>query len=212
MLIEGFPLWLAQTNGYIVASGPGAEGVIIDCPPDPAAVYERCEHWGVTPVAVLSTHGHIDHIGGISTFVQAVDPATPVHIHPSDRHMLTDAAAAAGGMAAYLEGLDLTPPEVILDLDDGEVVKGAGLQFSVLHTPGHTRGSVCFLFETADGTVLFSGDHLFAGSVGRTDMPGGSWEELMESMRRKILPLDDSIAVAPGQMGGNAHPHPLKRR
>ena len=198
MLIEGFPLWLAQTNGYIVASDPGAEAVIVDCPPDPGAVLARCRHWGVRPVAVLSTHGHIDHIGGMGTFVRSSDPSMPVHIHPADRHMLDDPIGAAGMLGQYLEGLDVTPPEVILGLDDGEVVKGAGLQFSVIHTPGHTKGSVCFLLETDDGTVLFSGDHLFRDSVGRTDLPGGSWEELMESMRAKILPLDDAVAVLPG--------------
>ena len=198
MLIEGFPLWVAQTNGYIVAAEPGAEAVIIDVPPDPAAVLARCQHWGVTPVAVLATHGHIDHVGGIGTFVRDADPAMPVHIHPGDRHMLDDPVRASGGMAAYLESLDLDPPEVISGLDDGDIVKGAGLQFTVIHTPGHTKGSVCFLLETIDGTVLFSGDHLFRDSVGRTDLPGGSWEELMESMRSKILPLDDAIAVLPG--------------
>lgn len=198
MLIEGFPLWLAQTNGYIVANEPGAEAVIIDCPPDPAALLARCRHWEVRPVAVLATHGHIDHVGGMGDFVRASDPATPVHIHPADRHMIDDPVSAAGGLASYLEGIDVTPPDLILDLDDGEVVKGAGLQFRVLHTPGHTKGSLCLLLETDDGTVLFSGDHLFAGSVGRTDLPGGSWEELMESMRAKILPLDDAICVAPG--------------
>lgn len=198
MLIEGFPLWLAQTNGYIVAADPGEEAVIIDCPPDPAAVLARCEHWGVRPVAVFSTHGHIDHIGGIATFVRAVDPATAVHIHPRDRHMLVDPMGASGGLGQHMQGLDLSPPEVVLDLEDGDIVKGAGMRFTVLHTPGHTKGSVCFLLETDDGTVLFSGDHLFAGSVGRTDLPGGNWEELMESMRAKILPLDDAIAVLPG--------------
>jgi glyoxylase-like metal-dependent hydrolase (beta-lactamase superfamily II) len=112
--------------------------------------------------------------------------------------MIDDPIGASGGLGQYLEGLDVSPPEMILDLADGDVVKGAGLRFDVLHTPGHTKGSVCFLLETEDGTVLFSGDHLFAGSVGRTDLPGGSWEELMESMRAKILPLSDSIAVCPG--------------
>ena len=134
----------------------------------------------------------------MGTFVRTYEPTMPMHLHPANRHMLDDPIGAESMLGQYLEGLDVTPPEVILGLDDGEVVKGAGLQFSVIHTPGHTKGSVCFLFDTDEGTVLFSGDHLFRDSVGRTDLPGGSWEELMESMRAKILPLDDAVAVLPG--------------
>jgi glyoxylase-like metal-dependent hydrolase (beta-lactamase superfamily II) len=97
------------------------------------------------------------------------------------------------------EGVDLRPPELIYGLDDGEKVKGAGMVFTAIHTPGHTQGSVCFQLDL-DGAppILFSGDHLFAGSIGRTDMPGGSFEQLMESMAAKILPMADETAVLPG--------------
>src|SRR5207245_6640024 len=81
----------------------------------------------------------------------------------------------------------------------GQKVSGAGMPFPAIHTPGHTKGSVCFLMEVeGEGTLLFSGDHLFAGSIGRTDLPGGSYEELMASMAEKILPLDDDVQVLPG--------------
>ncbi|MBA2624366.1 MAG: MBL fold metallo-hydrolase, partial [Acidimicrobiia bacterium] len=126
-------------------------------------------------------------------------PSAPVHIHDDDRHMLLDPLGSGGMLARYLDGLDLRPPEVLLGLDDGEVVTGAGMRFEVLHTPGHTRGSVCLRLDVeGQPPLLFSGDHLFAGSIGRTDLPGGSFEQLMASMADKILPLDDDLAVLPG--------------
>ena len=140
-------------------------------------------------------------MGGVSEVVQAQDEAVAVHIHDADRHMLLDPVGTSGGFGQFLEaeGLDLRPPELVLGLDDGEKVSGAGMTFTAVHTPGHTKGSVCFLLEVeGEGTVLFSGDHLFAGSIGRTDLPGGSYEELMVSMAEKILPLDDDVQVLPG--------------
>jgi glyoxylase-like metal-dependent hydrolase (beta-lactamase superfamily II) len=202
MLIEGLPLWLAETNAWIVsASGPGGECVLIDAPPDPDAIVERLAHHGLRLVALLSTHGHVDHVGGIGTVVRAQEHDVPVHIHDDDRHMLLDPVGTSGAFGGYLTsaGLDVRPPELIYGLDDGQQVSGAGMTFTAIHTPGHTRGSVCFLLEI-EGTapVLFSGDHLFAGSIGRTDMPGGSYEALMASMESKILPMDDAVNVLPG--------------
>jgi glyoxylase-like metal-dependent hydrolase (beta-lactamase superfamily II) len=202
MLIEGLPLWLAETNAWIVApSGPGGECVLIDCPPDPDAIIGRLAHHGLRCVALLSTHGHVDHVGGISSVVHQHDPKMPVHIHDADRHMLLDPVGTSGGFGRYLEnaGLDLRVPELVYGLDDGQHVKGAGMTFTALHTPGHTKGSVCFMLETDDNPpILFSGDHLFAGSIGRTDLPGGDFEELLTSMAEKVLPLDDEVAVLPG--------------
>ena len=205
MLIEGMPLWLAATNAWIVApSGPGGECVLIDAPPDPQAILDRLAHHGLRLVALLSTHGHVDHVGGIGTVVHAHDHDVPVHIHDGDRHMLLDPVGTSGQFGVYLqqEGLDLRPPELLHGLDDGQRVSGAGMTFTALHTPGHTKGSTCFLLEV-DGQppVLFSGDHLFQGSIGRTDLPGGSYEELMASMEEKVLPLDDAVQVLPGHGG-----------
>jgi hydroxyacylglutathione hydrolase len=103
------------------------------------------------------------------------------------------------GRVLAAEELDLDPPELLYGLDDGQKVSGAGMTFTAVHTPGHTQGSVCFLLEVdGEPPVLFSGDHLFAGSIGRTDLPGGNYEELMASMVEKILPLDDDVRVLPG--------------
>jgi hydroxyacylglutathione hydrolase len=202
MWIKGFPLWLAQTNCFVVApDGPGGECVIVDVPPDPTAVLQFLAEHELRPKAIFATHGHVDHIGGIGTVVHEHEHGheLDVRIHRHDRFMLEDVRGTSGSFARYLDGLDLRPPEIIGDLDDGDEVRGAGMTFRCLHTPGHTMGSVCLTLQIdAEQPVLFSGDHLFAGSIGRTDLPGGSYEALMQSMASKIMPLDDAYAVLPG--------------
>ena len=208
MLIEGLPLWLAQTNAWIVsAQGPGGECVLIDAPPDPSAIVERLAHHGLRLVALFNTHGHIDHIGGVGTLVhdsdrERVAADLEVRIHDADKHMLLDPLGTSGMFGSYLEGLDLRPPETIYGLDDGQRITGAGMTFTTIHTPGHTQDSVCFRLDIeGEAPILFSGDHLFQGSIGRTDLPGGSYEQLMASMAEKILPLPDETHVLPGHGG-----------
>ncbi len=202
MTIEGLRLWIAGTNAWIVApTGPGGECVLVDAPPEPEDIVNRLTEQGLRLVALLATHGHVDHVGGVSEVVRAQPHDVPVHLHDGDRHMLLDPVGTGGTLGRVLaaEELDLDPPELVYGLDDGQRVSGAGMTFTALHTPGHTQGSVCFLLEVdGEAPVLFSGDHLFAGSIGRTDMPGGSYEQLMASMAEKILPLDDAVRVLPG--------------
>lgn len=205
MLIEGLPLWLAETNCWIVApGGPGGECVIIDAPPDPQTILGRLRHHELRLVAILNTHGHVDHVGGVGEVVRSHDHDVAVHIHDGDLHMLHDPVGTSGMFGRYLEAmeLDVRPPELVYGLDDGQRVAGAGMTFTAIHTPGHTKGSVCFRLDV-DGNppILFSGDHLFQGSIGRTDLPGGSFDELMASMREKILPMPDEVQVLPGHGG-----------
>jgi len=201
VIIEGKSLWLAGTNCWVVATGRGQECVVVDMPPDPAGIVSMIHKYDLRVAAVIATHGHIDHVGGMGTAVRELNALAPVHIHDDDKHMLLDPVGSSGqfGQILVKDGLDVRPPEVIEGLDHGKRVSGAGLSFSAIHTPGHTKGSVCLLLEVEGETpVLFSGDHLFRGSIGRTDLPGGSMEELIWSMTERILPLDDQIRVLPG--------------
>ena len=151
VMIEGLPLWLAQTNCWIVApDGPGGECVIIDAPPDPTSILERLAHHELRLVALFNTHGHVDHVGGVAHAVheprarrrdRRCASTTPTATCCSTR------SARAGMLGRYLEGLDLRPPELIYGLDDGERVSGAGMTFTAIHTPGHTQGSVCFRLD-----------------------------------------------------------------
>ncbi|MDP8992179.1 MAG: MBL fold metallo-hydrolase [Actinomycetota bacterium] len=203
MLLERLPLWLASTNAWIVApSGPGGECLLVDAPPDPAAILDGLARHGLRLVALLTTHGHVDHVGGIGPVVRAQDhEVLPVHLHEGDRHMLLDPVGTSGALGQALEaqGLDVRPPELVRGLDDGQRLSWAGVTLTAVHTPGHTRGSTCFLLDAeGEAPLLFSGDHLFKGSIGRTDLPGGSFSDLMASMADKVLPLPDHVRVLPG--------------
>ncbi len=202
MLLERIRLWVADTNAWIVApAGPGGECLLVDAPPDPAAILHLLQRLQLRLVALLTTHGHVDHIGGTGPVVRAQDHEVPVHVHDGDRHMLLDPIGTGGALGRLLEaeGLDVRPPELICDLDDGQRVSGAGVALTAVHTPGHTAGSTCFQLDVdGEAPMLFSGDHLFKGSIGRTDLPGGSFEALMSSMAEKILPMADDVRVLPG--------------
>ncbi|NNN31203.1 MBL fold metallo-hydrolase [Streptomyces sp. S3(2020)] len=201
MLIAGFPAGAWGTNCYLVAPAAGEECVIID-PGHQAAqgVEEALKKHRLKPVAVVLTHGHIDHVASVVPVCGAHD--VPAWIHPEDRFMMSDPEKALGrsiGMPLMGE-LTVGEPDDVKELTDGVRLELAGLELTVAHAPGHTRGSVTFgMPEAADiPPLLFSGDLLFAGSIGRTDFPGGSMDDMLESLARVVLPLDDSTVVLPG--------------
>lgn len=204
MLIAGFPAGPWGTNCYLVATGPGSECVVVDPGQDAThGVAEVVREHRLKPVSILLTHGHVDHVWCVVPVAGTYDATA--YIHPADRGMLTDPASGISpDLAAYLEAGDYSfaEPDGLEELGDGSRLQLAGLEFVVDHAPGHTRGSVTFRTEY-DGPedvpeVMFGGDLLFEGSIGRTDLPGGDLATMRRSLAAKVLPLDDRVVVLPG--------------
>lgn len=196
MLVTGFPAGSLAANCYLVAPGPGEECVIIDPGQDAGpGIEEVIAAHRLKPVAVLLTHGHLDHVWSVAPVCGARD--IPAYIHPADRELLTDPAKglALGPGQQLFGGIEFTEPDEVAELADGMTLRLAGIELVVDHAPGHTRGSVAF--RHADG-MLFTGDLLFAGSIGRSDLPGGDHQELLASVARVCLTLPDETWVLPG--------------
>ncbi|MGW5054620.1 MBL fold metallo-hydrolase [Actinokineospora sp. NPDC004072] len=199
MLVVGFPAGGFQTNCYLVAAGEGAPCVIIDPGQDAeAGVADAVARHRLSPVAVVLTHGHLDHTFSVVPVCDGND--IPAWIHPEDRALLSDPLLGMSRQAAAFFGdFPTREPAEVREMVDGAELDLAGLTLTVDHTPGHTRGSVTFRTATEEGgELLFAGDTLFAGSIGRTDLPGGSMAQMAESLRTKILPLPDETVVLPG--------------
>ncbi|TYL45286.1 MBL fold metallo-hydrolase [Nocardioides sp. BGMRC 2183] len=203
MLIAGFPAGPWGTNCYLAATGPGAECIVIDPGKDAAdGVAEVVREHRLKPIAVLLTHGHIDHMWSVAPVAGTYDATA--WIHPEDRHLLTDPMAGMSRESSQmLLGGDYqwAEPDDVQELGDAQVLELAGMEFTIDHTPGHTRGSVSFRTPYGEQDIsqlLFSGDTLFAGSIGRTDLPGGDHPTMLRTLAEKVLPLDDDIVVLPG--------------
>ena len=204
MLIAGFPADVFGTNCYVLATGPGEQCVVVDPGIGVTARLDEvlAEH-RLQPAAVILTHGHLDHTFSVAPVCGA--RGITAYVHPADREMLADPQKGLSMDLSQLFGgrLPYAEPEDVAELTDGAALTLAGLEITVDHAPGHTGGSVLFRLPGAGSSfdaeqVCLSGDVLFAGSIGRTDLPGGSTETMMTSLRDKILPLADDTVVLPG--------------
>ncbi|GAA4714058.1 MBL fold metallo-hydrolase [Nocardioides conyzicola] len=203
MLIAGFPAGPWGTNCYVAATGPGTECVIIDPGKDAAeGVAEVVREHRLKPVAVLVTHGHVDHMWCVAPVAGTYDATA--WIHPADRHLLANPVAGLSPETAQMllgGNYEFAEPDDVRELADLQELELAGLRFVTDHTPGHTAGSVTFRtpYDGDDiSEVMFSGDLLFAGSIGRTDLPGGDHPTMLRSLAAKVLPLADDVVVLPG--------------
>jgi len=197
VFITGFPSDATDTNCYVVAPARGEQCIVID--PGIGVTGQLDEVLAenrLHPVAVLLTHGHFDHTFSVVPVCEARD--VPAYIHPSDRPQLADPYSwTTIPVGTPLFGrLTWAEPDDVRELTD--TVSIAGLEIGVRHAPGHSLGSVVFDLATPDAPAMFAGDVLFAGSIGRTDLPGGSMEQMTDSLRRVVLPMDDATVVLPG--------------
>jgi glyoxylase-like metal-dependent hydrolase (beta-lactamase superfamily II) len=191
MIIETFPVGLLQCNCTILGSEQTHEAIVIDPGDDVPEVLERLRRHRLTVKHIIATHGHIDHVGGLKEIKDAT--GAPVYLHGGDLFLYQ-----ALPMQAALIGLTAPPAtEIDAQLDEGDELGAGEIKLSVFHTPGHTPGSLCF-HAPGDEARLFAGDTLFKGSIGRTDLWGGSFEQIMHSLRSKVATLPDETIVIPG--------------
>ena len=196
MLIDSFAAPMFATNCWVLASEPGSECVVIDpgMPDVSLALEEILQRHNLKPVAVIATHGHLDHTFSIQPIADGYD--IPTYIHSEDRAYLSAPEKLLGEeLAATVAEMNFFEPSQVRELRNNDVIDLVGLSFRAIHAPGHTRGSL--MFEVSD-QVLVSGDVLFAGSIGRTDLPTGSDKEMEETLRKKVIPLSDHLEVLPG--------------
>jgi glyoxylase-like metal-dependent hydrolase (beta-lactamase superfamily II) len=179
-------------NSYVIGLPNRKDAVVVDPGFQPELILEYLNDESLTPVAILNTHGHVDHIAGNTAIKQAF-PDLPILIGHGDADMLTDADLNLSG--PY--GMPIVSPPADRTLHDGDKLELAGLELEVLEIPGHSPGHVVFVWR-GDPIVVIGGDVLFRGSIGRTDFPGGSYDRLKSGIHAKLWPLPDNTVVYPG--------------
>jgi glyoxylase-like metal-dependent hydrolase (beta-lactamase superfamily II) len=184
------------TNCWVIASAPGSECIIVDPGmPDISREIEMIvEEHRLKPVAAFMTHGHLDHTFSIKPLADGYD--IPAYIHSEDRRFIADPSGIHGeAFTAQLAEMTFAEPREVRELKNNSVLDLLGMKITAIHAPGHTRGSLMFQINDE---VLVSGDVLFAGSIGRTDLPTGSAADMTASLKNKVLPLSDDLRVLTG--------------
>jgi len=177
-----------EVNCYLLHEGIGGPGIVIDPGDDAEIILEMIDELGVNLKHIVNTHGHFDHVGGNRKLKEKTGAS--ISIHNNDVELLKHAGSSAAQFGLRVD----TPPEPDIILIDGQTIEAGKIRLNVLHTPGHSPGGISLFADSA----LFTGDTLFAGSIGRTDLPGGSSEQLIESVRTRLFTLDDGCIVYPG--------------
>lgn len=188
MIIQSLPVGPIMANCYILGCEKTKKAVVIDPGDEADRILIMLAKSGLTVQYILNTHGHFDHVGANKRMKAAT--GAQILIHAADAPMLTQLSRMAATFGMYIE--DSPPPDKTIK--DGDEIEFGQIKLSVIHTPGHTQGGVSFY---TDGNV-FVGDTLFAGSIGRTDFPGGDYDTLISSIRRKLFPLGDHVRVFTG--------------
>lgn len=192
MEIDQLVVGMYQTNCYVLRESITAkECLIIDTGLEAGPVVDFLNEHKLNPAAVILTHGHADHIAGLGILREKY-PDTKVYIHKLDAQMLTDKEQNLSALA----GIQFSAEPADVLIEEGDMVEEAGIKLAVLHTPGHTQGGVSLYSK--DEQIIFVGDTLFADSIGRADFPGGNMEQLITSIREKLLGLPEETAVYPG--------------
>ncbi|MDR1431701.1 MAG: MBL fold metallo-hydrolase [Propionibacteriaceae bacterium] len=205
MFVASFVTGPWQANCYLLAADGSDDVVIVDPGMDAApTVFAAVAEHGLKPVAVLATHGHLDHVA--DAVKVCAEYGIPCWIHSADRHLLADPIAGLGSDSAelvhqlYPDGF--TQPDEVRLYDGLDTLSVAGMEFTLVHAPGHTQGCVLLMLAYPGGKpvshLVLSGDVLFAGSIGRTDLPGGDIQQMRQTLAGPVLALPDSAGILPG--------------
>ena len=206
-IVRGIVVGSFAENCWVIGNRRTREAICVDPGDQPDEILAMARDMGVTIKYIANSHAHIDHILGVGAIREQT--GAKFLLHAGDLEMVRNTSTMAKGWM----GVEIpNPPDPDQFVDDGDTVSVDGLDLRVIHTPGHTRGSVCFYANAASGAgIVFAGDTLFAGSIGRTDLPGGDFDEEMASIVEKLLALPDDTIVLPGHMDQTTIGHERQR-
>ena len=196
MFITSFAAPMFATNCWIIADKPGGECIIVDpgMPDVSDTISMIMNEHKLKPVAAIITHGHLDHTFSVKPLADGY--GIPAYIHTEDRDLLLHPQAAHGAeFITTLDAMEFVEPKEVKNLRHGYEIQVLDMKITAIHSPGHTRGSTMF---KVNDEILISGDVLFKGAIGRTDLPSGSHEAMGKTLKTRVLPLSDDLRVLPG--------------